>query len=68
MTKAQAHPAEFKGTDLKSEKDFFFTNFIHFVLRSEIADDTSLVFKKILVSDWRNKTFKLILDSKYGLL
>jgi hypothetical protein len=34
MTKA--HPAEFKGTDLKSEKDFV-TNFIHFVLRSEIA-------------------------------
>ena len=64
MTKAQAHPAEFKGKDLKSEKDFF-TNFIHFVVRREIADTRKVLFCKdfYIGSDWRNKTFKLILDS-----
>ena len=45
MTKAQAHPAEFKGTDLKSEKDFFLP--ILFILcSSEIANRRKVLFYK----------------------
>ena len=64
MTKAQAHPAEFKGKDLKSEKDFFYQFYSFCAQKGNSRQEKSLVCKDFYVgSDWRNKTFKLILDS-----
>ena len=62
MTKAQAHPAEFKGTDLKSEKDFFYQVY-SFCAQVKQPTEEKSYFVKILCSDWRHKTFELILDS-----